>query len=190
MAKVIQATTNARAGEGLGPMALPGNFNALTPAEQLFVITNIERVDRGLPPFVGLVNTFSNDAMSGAQANTDPTPNQVPAGLRLVAWASNWAENGNPLGSNYYWMYDDGVGSGNIDCTAAGQAGCWGHRSNILSLTDYQKQYGGTLLMGAAEAYGTTGNNWESDAELLVLATGPIPPLSYTWAQAVAAGAG
>ncbi len=190
MANVIQATTNARAAEGLGPMALPTTFNSLTPAQQTFVITDIERVDRGLPPFVGLVDTFSSDAQVGAQANADPSPSVVPAGLHLVAWGSNWAENGNPLGSNYYWMYDDGVGSGNIDCTAAGQPGCWGHRENILSLSDYQQQYGGTLLMGAAEVYGSTGNGWESDAELLVLATGPVPALSYTWAQAVAAGAG
>ncbi len=188
--KVIQATTNARAVEGLGPMALPNNFNSLTPAQQIFVITNIERVDRGLPPFVGLVDTFSADAQAGAQGNTDPSPTLVPPGLHLVAWGSNWAENGNPLGSNYYWMYDDGLNSGNIDCTTANQTGCWGHRENILSLTSYQHQYGGTLLMGAAEVYGSTGNGWESDAELLVLATGPLPALSYTWAQAVAAGAG
>ncbi len=31
--------------------------------------------------------------------------------------------------------------------------------------------------MGAAEVYGTTGNGYESDAELLVLATGPLPAL-------------
>jgi hypothetical protein len=189
MTKIIQATTNARAGEGLGAMVLPGNFNSLTPAQQMFVITDIERVDRGLPPFVGLVDTFSSDALAGAQANTDPEPTQVPPGLHLVAWASNWAENGNPLGSNYFWMYDDGVGSGNIDCTAPGQPGCWGHRDNILSLSDYQKQYGGTLLMGAAEAYGTTQTGWESDAEVLVLATGTPPTPSYTWADALAAGA-
>jgi hypothetical protein len=190
MTKVIQATTNARAAEGLGPMALPSNFNSLTPAQQIFVITNIERVDRGLPPFVGLVDTFSTDAQSGAQSNADPSPTQVPPGLHLVAWGSNWAENGNPLGSNYFWMYDDGLNSGNIDCTTTNQSGCWGHRENILSLSDYQHQYGGTLLMGASEVDGSTGNGWESDAELMVLATGPVPPFSYTWSQAVAAGAG
>jgi hypothetical protein len=189
-ALVVQATTNARAAEGLGPMGLPGNFAALSPEQQLFVITDIERVDRGLPPFVGLVAQLDTDAQAGAQANQDPDPTQIPTGLHLVAWGSNWAENGNPLGSNYFWMYDDGVDSGNIDCTAPGQSGCWGHRENILSLSNYQQQYGGTLLMGAGEAYGTTNTGWESDAELLVLATGPLPPLSYTWAEAVAAGAG
>jgi hypothetical protein len=189
-AKVKQATTNARATEGLGPMQLPRNFANLSPAQQLFVITDIERVDRGLPPLVGLVDTFDADAQAGAQTNADPLPTAVPAGLHVIAWASNWAENGNPLGSNYFWMYDDGLNSGNVDCTATDHSGCWGHRQNILGLTNYQQMYGGTLLMGAAEAYGTTGTQWASDATLMVLASGPVPPLAYTWASAVAAGAG
>ena len=87
-------------------------------------------------------------------------------------------------------MYDDGLDSGNVDCTTSDKSGCWGHRDNILGLSTYQQLYGGTLLMGAAEAYGTTSTQWESDATLMVLATGPVPPLDYTWAQAVAAGAG
>jgi hypothetical protein len=170
-------------------MVLPSNFSALDPAEQAFVVTNIERVDRGLPPFVGLVDAFDADAQAGAQGNADPTPTQVPPGLSVIAWASNWAENGNPLGSNYFYMYDDGVGSGNVECTSAGQAGCWGHRKNVLSLADYQQRYGGSLYMGAGEAYGTFANGWASDSELMVLASGPTPPLAYTWAAAVAAGA-
>src|SRR5271170_3662365 len=31
-----------RQAEGLGPMSLPSNYPALTPAEQLFVLTNLE----------------------------------------------------------------------------------------------------------------------------------------------------
>ncbi len=190
MAEVKQATTGARATEGLGPMALPSNFGSLTPADQLFVITDIERVDRGLPPFVGLVASFSADAQAAAQANSDPSPSQVPPGMHVIAWGGNWAENGNPLGSNYFWMYDDGLNSGNINCTPSDQSGCWGHRDNVLSLSNYQALYGGTLLMGAGEAYGTFNNQWESDATLMALASGPLPPLQYTWAAAVAAGAG
>jgi hypothetical protein len=190
MSQIEQATAAARATEALGPMSLPGNFGSLTPAEQLFVITDIERVDRGLPPFLGLVDALDTDAQNGAQGNADPVPNVTPAGMHVIAWGSNWAENGNPMGSNYFWMYDDGPNSGNIDCTAPGQPGCWGHRVNILSLSDYQALYGGTLLMGAAEAYGTFNNQWASDATLMVLASGPVPTLRYTWAAAVAAGAG
>ena len=170
-------------------MTLPSTFNALTPAQQLFVITDIERVDRGLPPLVGLVDTFNTDAQAGALALNDPEPTQIPAGLHLVAWGSNWAENVNPLGSNYFWMYDDGLNSGNVDCTDQ-PVRLLGASRELLSLTSYQHQYGGTLLMGAAETTGNTGNGYESDTELLVLATGPVPALSYTWQQAVAAGRG
>jgi len=187
--EIVQATDAARAQEGLGPIHLPGNFAVLTPAEQLFVLTDIERVDRGLPPVVGLDPILSADAMGGALGNTDPTPSQLPAGMGLIAWGSNWSENGNPLGSNYYWMYDDGEGSGNIDCTASNTAGCWGHRENILGLSSYQATDGGTLLMGAAEDVSATHGGWASDSELIVLASGPVSGLAYTWADAVAAGA-
>jgi len=185
----VTATDAARAQEGLGPIRLPGDFSVLTPAEQLFVLTDIDRVDRGLPPIVGLDPTLSADAEAGAVAGTDPTPTQVPAGMGLVAWGSNWAENGNPLGSEYYWMYDDGEGGGNIDCTASDTTGCWGHRDNILGLSADQATYGGTLLMGAAEDDGTSHGGWASDAEVIVLASGPLSSLDYTWADAVAAGA-
>jgi hypothetical protein len=189
MSQIEQATTAARATEGLGPMQLPSNFTSLTPAEQLFVIADVERVDRGLPPMVGLSATLNADASTGAATNSDPSPSAVPPGMNVVAWGSNWAENGNPLGSNYFWMYDDGQGGGNIDCTATNTSGCWGHRDNILGLSNYQAQYGGTLLMGTAENNGPSHQGWTSDAEIFVLATGPVPPLVYTWADAVAAGA-
>ena len=189
ISEAIQATDAARSAEGLGPLHLPTDFVALTPAEQLFVLVDVERVDRGLPPVVGLDATLDAEAAAGAEANADPQASPMPAGMSLVAWASNWAENGNPLGSNYFWMYDDGPGSSNVDCTATDTAGCWGHRDNILGLTAYQAEYGGTLLMGAAEAVPSADQGWASDTELIVLATGPQPAYVYTWAQAVAAGA-
>ena len=186
---ILLATAAARGLEGMGPMHLPGNFNSLTSAEQLFVLTDTERVDRGLPPFVGLDPTLSADAKIGAVDNTDPGPTSVPPGMSVVAWGANWGENGNPLGSNYFWMYDDGLNSGNVACTATDSSGCWGHRHNILGLSQYQSEYGGTLLMGAAEDDSGSHGGWASDAEVLVLATGPVPPQIYTWADAVAAGA-
>jgi hypothetical protein len=187
--EIVQATTAARAQEGLGPMRLPVDYAVLTPAEQLFVLTDVERVDRGLPPFVALDPTLSADAAAGAVADTDPAPVVAPPGMTIVAWGANWGENGNPLGADYFWMYDDGPGSGNLDCTAADTAGCWGHRQNILGLTADQQQYGGVLLMGAAEDGGPSHGGWVSDAEVTVLATGPVPAPAYTWAQAVAEGA-
>lgn len=35
-------------------MVLPSNVQRLTTAEQLFVVIDLERVDRGLAPYLGL----------------------------------------------------------------------------------------------------------------------------------------
>jgi hypothetical protein len=187
VAATIQATNGARAQEGLGGIGLPSTYSTLTAAEQLFVLADIERVSRRLPPAVGLVDEFDRDAQAAAQSNTDPTPSLVPPGVQVVRWASNWDENTGPLGSNYSWMYDDGAGSGNLACPSAGAAGCWGHRDNILGFSAAEMQAGQTLVMGAGEA--APGGPWLSDTELLAVITGNPAYYIYTWGQAVAAGA-
>ncbi len=189
IAATTQATTAARAHEGLGAMVLPSNYATLTPDEQLFVVADIERVDRGLPPVVGLVAQLNTDAQHAAATNTDPTPVSVPLGSTVTSWASNWAEGAGPLGSNYNWMYDDGPGSGNIGCTPATPSSCWLHRDNILGFNPSQVAAShGVLAMGAAQATVAADAPWTSDAMLIVLMTGS-PTYTYTWAQAQAAGA-
>ncbi|HTZ10179.1 MAG TPA: hypothetical protein VMB72_13975 [Acidimicrobiales bacterium] len=190
LAQTLQATDTARAREGLGPLALPGDYSALTAAEQLFVLADTERVDRGLPPAVGLVNEFDQDAAAAAAADTDPVASVVPPGVGLVRWASNWGENAGALGSNYSWMYDDGPGSGNEACGPGGGGGCWGHRDNILGFNAAQLAAAhGTLVMGAAEADPPAAKPWMSDTELFAVITGHPAAYIYTWAQAVASGA-
>ena len=44
---------NARSGEGVPAMQLPADFAQLTVPEQLLVVSNLERVDRGLTPLTG-----------------------------------------------------------------------------------------------------------------------------------------
>ena len=187
----LQAIDAGRAAEGLAPMNLPSTYAALSPDEQLFVLANLDRVARGLPPVLGLVSEFDQDAVVAAQGNADPTPTVVPVGTRVLSWASNWDENTGPLGSDFGWMYDDGPGSGNVACNAGNATGCWGHRDNILSYNAQQlTSSGGFLVMGASEAVVAADSPWVSDAELfVVLSTSPEYYL-YTWAQAVAAGAG
>jgi len=170
-------------------LVLPANFSGLTPGEQLFVLTDLERVDRGLPPVVGLVAELDTDAQNAADNNTDPTPVAAPPGSTVMSWASNWAEAEGPLGSNYNWMYDDGPGSGDIACTAGNPAGCWGHRDNELGFNASKIAAShGVLVMGAAEATVPADSPWTSDATLMALVTGS-PAYTYTWAQAEAAGA-
>ena len=187
LASALQATDAARAREGLGPLALPSDYGSLTAAEQLFVLANTERVDRGLPPAIGLVQEFDQDAQAAAQADTDPSPAAVPPGVSVLRWASNWAENAGALGSNYAWMYDDGPGSGNVTCGSGG-GGCWGHRDNILGFSASQLG-SGLLVMGAAEAAPAAAAPWLSDTELFAVVSRSPAYYIYTWAQAVAAGA-
>jgi hypothetical protein len=119
---------SARAGEGYGPLALPSNFEALSSRQQLIVVADAERTSRGLPamPENATLDSLAQAGASGA--GNDPT------GPNGYGWGSNIAW-GDPtaLSADFSWMYDDGVGSENIECTFAGQAGCWGHRENILA---------------------------------------------------------
>jgi hypothetical protein len=189
IAAAEQATTAARGAEGLGAMVLPSNYPTLSPAEQLFVLIDVERVDRGLPPVVGMVPQLDTDAQNAAAANTDPTPVSVPPGTTVPSWASNWAEAAGPLGSNYNWMYDDGPGSGDIGCSAANPGSCWGHRDNELGFNASKIAASHAILvMGAAEVTLASDSPWTSDAVLFALMTGS-PTYTYTWAQAQAAGA-
>ncbi|MHB8439481.1 MAG: hypothetical protein ACYDD4_10005 [Acidimicrobiales bacterium] len=126
----VGAIDNARAQESVGPMQLPSTWNGLTPQQQIFVVTNLERVARGLGALQYMDATLDSSTQQAAQANTDPQP---PSGYVATRWGGNWAgAGGNPLEIDYYWMYDDGPNSNNIDCTQAGQSGCWIHRHNIL----------------------------------------------------------
>ena len=181
----VAATDRARAAEGLPPLRLPSNYASLSPEEQLFVLTDIERVSRGEQPVAGLSAIVSHYAEQGADAGTDPhfTFGAIPSS---DWWGSNVVSGAlNALDANYTWMYQDGYGGDNVDCTSPGASGCWGHRDNELT-----SNYGGTLVMGAGEATESTG--LETLSELLVVVANPadVPPLSYTWSDAVAAGAG
>jgi hypothetical protein len=181
------AIDRARAEEGLGPIQLPRGWAQLSPAEQIFVITNIERTDRGLAPFVGLAAELNQEAQVGALHETDALPSVMSPGI--LQWASNWALAPGPLGADYAWMYQDGWGGSanetfNLACTGPGARGCWGHRQNVLMRRIPGAR--GVLVMGAASAPGPNG--WVSLTEVLVQTTQPMK-LYYTWAEAVAAGA-
>ncbi|MHB1928315.1 MAG: CAP domain-containing protein [Acidimicrobiales bacterium] len=126
-AAALAAIDAARASEGYGPLRLPGGFSSLGAVEQLLVVANAERTTRHLPAFRPS-RTLDGLAHKGALSAADPTG---PAGY---TWDSNiaWGYK-TPLAADFGWMYDDGVGSPNVDCHAAGDPGCWGHRHNILS---------------------------------------------------------
>ena len=173
----LAAINNARTQEGLAAMVLPTDWTQLSPQQQLFTATNLERTARGMAPLSALATALDQASAAAAAQNTDPS---APAGFPWSSWGGNWAgAMGSPLEAIYFWMYDDGLGSYNIDCTAQNTSGCWGHRNNILLSMRCQPCLIGTGFN--ATAY--QGNpSW---TEILVDSSGS-PALDFTWSQVLA----
>src|SRR4051812_34407087 len=183
---VLTDISYARSLEGLTPMVLPVHFAALDPARQTFVVTNLERSDRGLRPVAGLTADLDAVAAAAVAAQTHPVFTSSHVGpMTGTWWTGVWAGAPNPLIADLLWMYEDGwsgTDTTNVDCTSADAVGCWGHRNNILS--DFGDA--GEIVAGAAAA-GTTST---SMALVAVGGKGLLPPLRYLWSDALADGAG
>ncbi len=119
----------ARSLEGVPSMILPNDYASLDVPSQQLVIADLERGDRGLSQFTGLSTTLNTAAAASLSTDSDPG---VPMGYDFTDFGSNFALDRTPLGADYGWMYDDGFGGANGDCTAADVSGCWGHRNNVL----------------------------------------------------------
>ncbi len=167
--EALQAIDHARASERLGPMDLPSDWSALTPAEQLFVATNLERTARGMAPFDGIATALEPAAQGAADSGSDPVP---PAGFPTSYWTSDSGEGlSSPLGALYFWMYDDGTNSPNVNCRPGDTGGCWDHRENIL-----------TAFPCTPCVVGSAASSSASWAELMAETTG-APELSFSWSS-------
>ncbi len=183
----LTAVDNARmALEGLPAMNLPSNFATLTPAEQVFVLIDIERVDRGLEPVIGLVYELNTDAQIGANGFTDPTygGEVIPGITGSYGWVSIWSDDYSSVASIFDWMYNDGYNSFNYDCQTPTSPGCWGHRDNILA----SAPAGTSWIMGS---YSIPASGLYSQAALMLNVSGTVSPsdFTYTWAEAQSMGA-
>ena len=146
-------------------MSLPSNWTSLTPPEQLFVLTDLERVDRGIAPISGLAANLDAYAQAGANAHRDPGFPPYGSG-----GGSTYSSSSSLGVSLAMWMYNDGPGGTNADCPATGGGGCWGHRDIILG------QYASPSMMGVGYGTGTT--------QLFVGGDTMDTPY-FTWAQEV-----
>ncbi len=180
----LAAINHAHALEGIRPMVLPSGFAHMSVADQLFVVVNLERVDRGLSPFGGLTTALNENAQRGADIASDPPDPGQEYVLDDAEWAGG---SSNGLDADYGWMYDDGFDSGNLDCLHRGAPGCWGHRKGILD--DFGS--GANLVMGAAvNSRGDThrgDSGGTSMAVTLAVADAPARSFTYGWAQTLAA---
>jgi len=181
----LSAIDSARAAEGVGPMELPSNWSSLSVPEQVFVATNLERIDRGVPALVGLVGVVNSDAQAGAVAGEDPGLAQSYGSIASSASGAIWAGGElNPLLADYDWMYADGYSGGpggNIDCTAPSSSGCWGHRDIMLGA--YTGTTCSTCVMGAGYATTAADGYHLSYTGVIVKPRTPVTSFVFTWAQ-------
>lgn len=134
-ADAIAAIDNAHARENLPPLRLPANYYRLMPPQQQFILINLERTDRGLPPLemdaalsqmaLGYSRQLSNlHFFSHTSPISGTLTDRMESNPATANHYSLAAENlaGNPVagaGPIYEYMYDDSA------------EGC-GHRLNIL----------------------------------------------------------
>jgi hypothetical protein len=188
--KVLVSIDAARATqEGLAPLRFNvARFNRLSVAEQVFVMSNLERTTRGLYPAMAMVKRL--DSIAALAASGDQDPSDSARGFSSI-WSSAPSSLGQfALFADFGWMYDDGPPPQyifrNVDCTRARQSGCWGHRDNILS--DPLKGWSGCpseLVTGTGFASHTKyGPSLTQIFE--VACTSHVPASAFTWRHAVA----
>ena len=181
---VLAAINSARTVEHVAPMVLPDNWYSLSVTEQMYVVINLERTARGLPPYLGLTRNLDASAQAGAIKNVDPW---FVNGMAYSRFTSILADaSPSPLAADYVWMYNDGWGgsaaaTSNVDCTSAQSPRCWGHRSNILG--GYLGPYCHTCQMGVAFR---NNQGTGAYAAIFVKPRGRAAPMYFTWSRDVA----
>jgi len=202
---MLEAIDAAHAAEGIPPMVLPTNWYALSAPEQLFVVVDLERTERGLPPYVGLAAPLDAADQSAAAAAADPVYETAFGSIQTAGFGGVWAggaevSGGAVLQADDAWMYQDGWGGAgateNEACTSPGAAGCWAHRDQILG---YDPAFGytpppqgtatglecTTCVVGAGAVDRTASAFPGSLAVSFVRPQNGIPPLVFTWADGV-----
>ncbi len=202
---MLQAIDAAHAAEGIPPMVLPTNWYALSAPEQLFVVVDLERTERGLPPYVGLAAPLDAADQSAAAAAADPVYETSFGSIRTAGFGGVWAggaevSGGAVLQADDAWMYQDGWGGAgateNEACTSSGAAGCWAHRDQILGYDPalgYTPPPQGTAtglectacVAGAGAVDRRASAFPGSLAVSFVRPQDGVPPLVFTWAGGV-----
>ena len=169
----------ARASLGEPAYALPADFTSLSPVDQDLILTNLDRTQYGLPAIPGLTAALDSDAVNGVAVDDDPRPSDPNFDY---GWTANWAGAFPNMEAAYEgWMYDDGPGGINLDCTPSNMTGCWGHRHDIL----WSFSGPGALAMGAAAGLDNSGV--QGYAMLLGMGNSSyVPTYTDTWTTAQA----
>lgn len=177
----VALLNSGRRREHLAPLVLPANWDRLTVPQQLFVMTDLERTARGLPPDSGLARDWNAAAAAGAAAGTDPTTSGSGAHGFESIWAGGMP---NPIVAMLGLVYNDGLyrdgSSQDIGCSPSAMSTCWGHR--LIELHDTAAISCETLCAVGA-AYNPKGfDGHESYAEVFGAYGGDNQdPLTFLW---------
>lgn len=188
----MTGVNEAQASEHRRPFVLPTDYYQLSPSRQMFVLINLERISRGVPPLAGISPYLSAEATTAARQGGDPAFQYsygpvrvwVPPGGGLYAFGGAWAGGSpNAAAAVFGWFYDDGWGGAhgtwNGACTSAKAQGCWGHRDELLG------EWAGTsctdCVAGAGFAASAQGPWRESYTFLIVRPTQYPTLLVFNW---------
>ena len=192
---ILRALDAARRKEHLRPMGLPSNWFKLNPPEQLFVLADLERVARGLPPYLGINKALKAEAQLAARHDADPTEAPgFPIGVDPqgdYGMGGAWADGFSTLAADYGWMYEDGWGGNtrstfNLACTSAKAAACWAHRDELLG---FDPAFNPGVGLHCRDCEMGTGfavvHGLGSFVDLVELPAGKAPPVIFSWARDV-----
>ncbi|MDA8287364.1 MAG: hypothetical protein M0014_02730 [Actinomycetota bacterium] len=190
-ALVVQGIDRERRAEHLRPLALPTNFASLGAGDQLFVLVNLERIARGVPPLVGVAEALSPAANSAAERGGDPIFAKRYGAIEVAtdsggtyAFDGAWAGGSlNPVAAIFGWLYQDGWGgpgkTSNLACTSSAASGCWAHRDELLGRDT------GTTCSDCVAGVGYAGTARDgvrrSYAILIVRPAAASGPLAFSW---------
>ncbi len=153
-AKIVRALDHARSVLGQPVYALPPRFGSLSRPDQLLVLTNDDRRLYKETPMRARNGALDKNATYWAARTEDP--HGVPAihhhPARTIGSTLALGNGGRlrefALRLLRCWMYFDGPGGPNADCTSRHSAGCWSHRHVTLN----RASDGDHILMGAGTA--------------------------------------
>ncbi|HUC05329.1 MAG TPA: hypothetical protein VL961_08005 [Acidimicrobiales bacterium] len=186
----LTSIDTARSDEGVAAMTVSESMvESLPIPEQIFILVNLERIDRGLPAISYMSAELNAYASGGANAGADPSfPSALTGGSPVTWGGAIWAGGlTNVFEADYYWMYEDGYGgllgaTSNEACGLLDLSGCWGHRDIILHEFASCGGAAPTLVMGAA--YSGTGYPGGSMAAVLMSTCGAPPTdITLSWVQ-------
>ncbi len=177
---VMSRLDAARADLGLASYGVPSDFLSLPAAKQIFILSDLDRIANGSTPIPGLNSALDSAALTGVDVEADPRPPSEEQPWE--GFASDWADAG-PLESYFMWMYDDGYGGPNLDCSTPGARGCWGHRRVIL---------GEGISFPEGEVMGVASGTSRSGeiGSALIISSHAGASTYYTWTDAEDEGAG